>query len=410
MVRTIRKFYKRLRALCFDDGGAIAVITALMLPVLVGFIALGIDTADWYANHRQMERIVEVTAAAAAPYLSSNTAAQVTAIAENVAALNGLSTSKGDKITVSVGSNPSSLTVTANRKLNLFFSALFLRTPPITTASATAGGSSGNPVCMLSHTLVVDSGASLNAPNCEIDVASTGSGAAVFNGSLPNVGKVCVAGTSTLGSGVTVHNLTNNCATAPNTNSPPAPTIPGACIVNGAVYGPGTVTLNPGRYCGNFNWNGPGTLKLNPGLYILDGGVNWTLSEQWTINGTGVTFYLVNSSSYLDFNGSATIKLTPPTSGPYANILMFEPPGLSGGTSGCTGDGCFNLTAQTSGNALQGLVYLPSRNIFLQATSINASGLTLVANTVTFYSTMSLSMSPGRNALTSASGTGLLTN
>jgi len=53
------------------------------------------------------------------------------------------------------------------------------------------------------------------------------------------------------------------------------------------------VNLSPGTYCGNFNWNGPGTLNLAPGLYIFNGGVNWTISENWTINGTGVTFYFV---------------------------------------------------------------------------------------------------------------------
>ena len=415
MARVVRKLYNLLSGLRSDSRGNIAVITALMLPILVGFIGLGIDTANWYSNHRQLDRIAETAAVAAAPYLSSDTTAQVTAVAENVAALNGLSTSKGDTISVAIGSNPSSVTVTATRTLTRFFSALILTSNPVTSASATAI-SNTNQVCVLvlgsgSQALTVDSGASLNAPNCEIDVASTNSNAAVFNASLPNVAKVCVAGGSTVGSGVTVNNLTNNCTTATNTYSLPTPTV-GSCNVNGAVYGPGSVTLNPGVYCGNFNWNGPGTLTLNPGLYILDGGVNWTLSENWTINGSGVTFYLVNEDSYLDFNGQATVNITPPTSGTYANILMFEPNGLSGGTGGCTGDGCFNLTAQTSGNTLQGLIYLPSRNIYVQATALSSSsGLTLVANTVTFYQTMSWTLSPNTtNGLTNSNGTGTLTN
>ena len=194
MVRAIRKFHKQLSALCSENCGGTAVITALMLPVLVGFLGLGLDTANWYTNHRQMDRIVEAAAAAAAPYLSSDTTAEITAIAENVAALSGLSTSRGDTITVTVASNPSTLTVTGTRKLNRFFSALFLRTTPVTTSTATAGAST-NPVCILalaptgSQTLLVDSGASLNAPNCEIDVALTNSSAAVFNASLPNVAR-----------------------------------------------------------------------------------------------------------------------------------------------------------------------------------------------------------------------------
>jgi len=421
MVRAIRKFHGRLSALCCDNRGGVAMTTALMLPVIIGFIGLAIDTANWYSNHRQLDRIVETAAAAAAPYLSNSsyTTAMITAVAENVAALNGLSTSSGDTISVAVGSNPSSITVNGTRKLNKFFSAMFLPTTPTTTATASATSPS-NSVCMLvtattaSQALLVDSGASLTAPNCEIDVASTSATAAVFNGSLTNVLKVCVAGNSTLASGNSVNNLTNSCTTATNTytSSLPTVTVPGSCIVNGNVYGPGTVTLNPGRYCGNYNWNGPGTLKLNPGLYIIDGGVNWTLSETWTISGSGVTFYLVNSGSYLDFNGSATVNLTAPTSGTYANILMFEPSGLSpSGTGGCTGDGCFNLTAQTTGNNLQGLIYLPSRNVYLQATGFSSNGMSLVAYTVRFYKTMSMTMSPSSNSLNNGgSGTGILTN
>jgi len=105
----------------------------------------------------------------------------------------------------------------------------------------------------------------------------------------------------------------------------PTPAV-GGCTMNGAAFGPGTVNLSPGVYCGSYTWTGPGTLNLAPGLYILES--DWTLSESWTVNGSGVTFYLVSSSANLDFNGSAIVSLTPPTSGTYANILMFEAPGL----------------------------------------------------------------------------------
>ncbi|MGD1036047.1 MAG: pilus assembly protein TadG-related protein [Roseiarcus sp.] len=413
----MRKFCKQLTAFCFEVGGVTAVTTALLLPVLVGFIGLGIDTANWYSNHRQMERIAELAATAAAPYLSntSNTSAIITAIAENDAVLNGLSTSNGDSIAVVVASNRSTVSVTATRQLDLYFSSLFLPTAPVTAATAEAGSSS-NPVCILvqaatsSQALSVNSGASLNAPDCEIDVASTSSSAAVFNASLMQVAKVCVAGGSTVNDGSTINNLTNDCtpATDPYISNIPTPTV-GSCLVNGNVYGPGTVNLNPGTYCGNYNWNGPGTLNLAPGLYIINGGVNWTLSENWTVNGAGVTFYFVNSGSYIDFNGGATVNLTAPTTGTYANILMFEPPGLSSSQSGCTGDGCFNLTAQTTGNELQGVIDLPSRNIYLQASGFTSSGLTLVANTVTLYGTMSGSMSPGASTISSSGGkTGVL--
>jgi Putative Flp pilus-assembly TadE/G-like len=69
MTQVIRRYRKWLSALCSETRGNIAVTTALMLPVLVGSTGLSLDTANWYTNHRQMDRIVETAAAAAASYL-----------------------------------------------------------------------------------------------------------------------------------------------------------------------------------------------------------------------------------------------------------------------------------------------------------------------------------------------------
>jgi hypothetical protein len=348
-----------------------------MLPVLVGLIGLALDTANWYTNHRRMDRIVETAAAAAASYLGNDTTAQITAIAANVATLNGLSTSTGDTLTVTVASNPATLTVTGTRKLNRFFSAMFLPTAQVATSTATAGPSS-NPVCILvldpssSQTLLVNSGATLNAPSCQIDVASTSASAAVFDSSLPNVAGVCVAGSSTVSGGSTINNLTNKCTTVPDpyAGTIAKPTV-GSCTVNGKTY-LGTTGLSPGTYCGTFNFSGTGNLNLAAGLYILNG-TNWNLNSGWTINGTGVTFYFVTSASYIQFNSNVTVNLSAPTSGTYANILMFEPAGLS--TSS------FAIDGTSTSHLLQGVIYLPSRNItFNAASNVTSDTLTLVVN------------------------------
>jgi hypothetical protein len=82
----------------------------------------------------------------------------------------------------------------------------------------------------------------------------------------------------------------------------------------------------------------------------------------------------------VQFNSGVTVSLTAPTSGTYANVLMFEPDGLS--TSSFAIDG-----ASSSGHALQGLVYLPSRNITFNSTySGTADAFTLVVNQLIFDS------------------------
>jgi Flp pilus assembly protein TadG len=403
MTQAIRRYRKRLSAFCSETRGNYAVITALMLPVLIGFIGLALDTANWYTNHRQMDRIVETAAAAAASYLGSDTTAQITAIAANVAALNGLSTSTGDTLTVTVASNPATLTVTGTRNLNRFLSAIFLpAATQVTTSSATAGAS-GNPVCILvldpssSQTLLVNSGVTLNAPSCEIDVASTSSNAAIFNSSLPNVAKVCVAGGSTVNSS-TINNLTNNCTTAsdPYAGHIATPTV-GSCTVNGKTFS-GTTNLSPGTYCGTFNFNTAGSLNLAAGLYIFNG-TNWNLNTGWTITGTGVTFYFATAGSYIQFNSNVTANLSAPTSGTYANILMFEPAEL--GTSS------FVIDGTSSSHLLQGVIHLPSRNItFNAASNVTSDALTLVVNQL-IIDNVNWSIGPDANTI-GGSGAGTI--
>src|SRR3546814_12559781 len=45
-----------------DQRGAIAVITALALPVLLGFAALGVDVAGWYAQARAIQTAADAAA------------------------------------------------------------------------------------------------------------------------------------------------------------------------------------------------------------------------------------------------------------------------------------------------------------------------------------------------------------
>lgn len=406
-------FRRRVGALLGDKQASIGAITAMTLLVLCGVIGFGTDAAIWYSNAHQVQTMVETTALSAGRLLSnsSETTSTITAVAKNDATLNGFS---GSSDTISVAFGPSgesppdatTVTVTVKRTLPLLFSGLFFHSAPSVTASATATAS-GPAVCIYvlgsgSQTLLVNSNFDLDAPNCQIDVASTASPAAIFDsGATLTVQKTCIAGTAT-NNGATVGGLTTECTTQANPYKGKLtdPSV-GTCTVNGANYS-GTVNLSPGTYCGNFNFNGSGTVNLASGLYIFDG-TKWNINSGWTITGTGVTFYFVNSSSYVQFNSGVTVSLTAPTSGTYANVLMFEPDGLA--TSSFAIDG-----TSSSGHALQGLVYLPSRNITFNSTySGTADAFTLVVNELIFDSNSpkTWSITPSTN---SAGGTVVLTN
>ncbi|MBB4196363.1 hypothetical protein CCR94_13520 [Rhodoblastus sphagnicola] len=249
-------------------------------------------------------------------------------------------------------------------------------TAGISTSTATTR--TPNKVCILvldpnaAQALLVNGNFNVAAPTCEIDVASTGSPAAIFNsGDNINVQNVCVQGSTVIQNSVTVTNLATNCATAsdPFKRNMPAVAV-ASCTVSNLNYS-GSNSLSPGVYCGNFNFNGSGALNLQPGLYVFSG-AHWNLNSGWTVSGTGVTFYFADNSSYIQINSGVTVNISAPTSGTYANILMYEPGGLS--------NSAFTINA-ASGQTMSGLIYLPSRNLtFNSGSTLSSESLTLVLN------------------------------
>ncbi len=255
-----------------------------------------------------------------------------------------------------------------------------------TTTSSTTTTSPAN-VCILAlaknatQAFLANSGATINSPNCEVDVASTASPAAMLNsGANFTLKQFCVAGANVTNNGAAINNssgasvLKTGCTTAgdPFAGKLPAVTV-GSCTVSNQNYS-GNVTLSPGVYCGSFNFNGTGSVKLNPGLYVFKG-VSWNLNSGWTMSGSGVTLYFADTS-YLQFNATAAVNLSAPTTGTYANILMYEASGLS--TSSFTING-----SNATPDALTGLIYLPSRNVTLNSgASVNGATITMVVNSL----------------------------
>jgi hypothetical protein len=268
------------------------------------------------------------------------------------------------------------------------------------SGTAKAGAQSTSPVCILlvstinSQSLLVNSGAQLNAPTCEVHVLSTQTPAAMFNATL-NVKRICIKGTNITKNGGVNPPAETGCAAIsdPFAGKLPAVTV-GACTYNNKVFDPGSVTLNPGVYCGSTNFNGNGTLTLNPGLYIVKGGA-MTFNSGWTVTGNGVTFYLVDQNATLTFNGNVSATLSAPTTGTYANILMYEPNGLS--TTNLPING-------TSASSYTGLMYLPSRNVTINSVSnVSSNSVTMVFNTLILNAT-NWNIAPGALSMSVTTG------
>ncbi|CCD92622.1 conserved hypothetical protein [Bradyrhizobium sp. ORS 375] len=294
-----------------------------------------------------------------------------------------------------------SLTGTATATVNTSFLTVMGTSSLGISASATAkpGPQSKSPVCILlvstlnTQSLLVNSGAQLNAPSCEVHVLSTQSPAAIFNATL-NVKRICIKGSTIIKNGGATPPAETNCAAIsdPFAGTLPAVTV-GSCTTNNKVYDPGSVTLSPGVYCGSTNFNGSGTLTLNPGLYIIKG--TMTFNSGWTVTGNGVTFYLVDQNATLTFNGNVNATLSAPTTGTYANILMYEPTGLSATNLPING---------TSGSSYTGLMYLPSRNVTINSVSnVSSNSVTMVFNTLILNAT-NWTIAPGALSMSVSNG------
>jgi len=115
-----------------------------------------------------------------------------------------------------------------------------------------------------------------------------------------------------------------------------------------------TITLNPGLYIGGISVSGKGNVVLNPGIYYMQGGFSFT--GQGSITGNGVMIYNdpQSNSDNINLSGQGSITLSPPTSGTYQGISLFQ-----------KREGSIQPTVSVTGNGtapllITGTFYVPS--------------------------------------------------
>jgi Flp pilus assembly protein TadG len=374
----------RLRKFRPAREGNIAVIFSIALIPVVGAIGIAVDWSMANKVRASMQKALDAAVLVGVSQPSTLQLSTATAF------FNGDFTGPpGTTATASFIQNSNgSLSGTANSSVEATFLGVFgISSIPVQATSTAIAKTSGTNVCILlvdtldTQTLLVNSGAQITAPSCEIDVLTTQSPAAMFNASL-NVERICIKGSTIIKNGGANPPAVTNCPAISDPFAGKLPTVSvGSCDFNNQVYDSSTIPpggLNPGVYCGSTNFNGSGTLKLNPGLYVINNGA-MIFNSGWTVTGTGVTFYLANSSSTITFNGNVNATLSAPTSGTYANILMFEPTGLS--TTNLPING-------SSGDSFTGLFYLPSRKVTINSVSnMTTNNVTMVFSTLTLDAT-----------------------
>lgn len=362
-----------------DNRGAVAVIIALAMPLIIAGAGFGVEVGYWRFDQVRLQQAADAAAFAGAVVKRAGHA-NVTDAATIAATSNGY-TSASDTITINAPStatpgDPNSVEAVITRTETKLFIGLFTNKPTTVIASSTASFATAANACILALSPSASKAAnfagnsSLTLDGCTVMSDSIASDALNVQGSADvTVPCMYAVGGASLG-GTT--NLT--ACPAVETSQPPVgdpysalvmPTDSGSCKNQG-----NGATLNAGHYCSlSFKNN----VNLNPGVYIVDGG-SLSVNANANVSGSGVTFYLENGAS-VSMNGNSDLQLSAPTTGIYAGFLFIDDRSNTGGIT-INGDSTSSMT---------GIIYAPDASVSYIGNFAGTNGCTqIVARTISW--------------------------
>ena len=360
MARRLSFFTSRLRSLPMHGGqrGQMLMLTALLLPVLLGFAGLAIDFGIAAGGRRGAQNAADAAALAGAGILhdgSSVSAARTAALAW--AQKNGYG---GADVTVNIppqsgphtGDSSYVEVLIREQRPTVFMRILQVDSVAI-SARAVARQSR-----LKNYAMIV-----LNATKCSSYNQSSGSVLTLNGGGLMVNSSCQPSGSQGGGSAVNASFIdyynagsweqSNNASSSvpptavgapmadplatlarpqPGTASPDSGGTPASPRVRN-ISGSGNVTLHPGTYYGGLKISASGTVFFEPGMYIFAGG-GLDYSSSATIIGSNVTLF--NTSDRFaarkgagdcggfSLAGSGELKLSAPTSGTYKDMLFWQ--------------------------------------------------------------------------------------
>ncbi|WP_271613658.1 pilus assembly protein TadG-related protein [Bradyrhizobium sp. CCBAU 51627] len=383
-----------------NQSGSYVIISALLMPVLVGTAGLGTEVGWWYYKHKDMQSAADSGAVSAATAVSAggDLLSEANAVTANYGYANTVNnvtiTVNNPPATGNYTSNPQAIEVVVSQPQQRLLSALFGSDPVLITARAVALPNSGTG-CVLalnksaSPGVNVSGGNQLNLIKCNLYSDSSASpslnvagSASVSANQVGVVGDVSGTSNITATNGVKTH-VQPIVDPYANVSPPPEPSCTNAKITVNANGK--TNSLSPGCYSGSITVNAGATLNLSPGIYYLDG-ANLSVAGNATITGTGVTLVFTGSGSNwgtASIGSNAIIDLTAPTSGSTRGIVMYGDRNMPVGTA-------FNLTGGGTQN-FGGAIYLPKANLsFSGGNGASTSCTKIIADTMTFSGTSNL--------------------
>ena len=401
VVRLCRFARSRVLRFAAARDGAIAIIMALSLPVVIGFLGLGVEAGLWFHAKRGLQSAADAAALSGAyERLAGNGSSVVTAAATQAAAVSGYSGGLDDTLTVNTpplsgeyAGDSNAVEVLISREMRLLFTGMILENNVTINAYAVAILTDGDdPFCVLaldqSASGAVSIGGTANVTlDCGIasnsnaaDAVEIFGNADVLAGNVQTNGQIDVSGSGEL---ETTDGEKEN---APRVNDPYA-SIPepaaGTCDFNSQVkvQNNDNVTLTPGVYCGGIRISG-GHADFAPGVYILKGGD--LVINGGVTTGDDVFFYLTQKNgtyAEVDINGNADVTLAADPDGDsvgedYTGMLFMQDDDATGTSSKFNGGADMALT---------GVVYFPNQPLDYLGGG-NVGGCTVVVGATVSFS------------------------
>lgn len=396
------QFMKRLWK---DRRGNAILIAGAAMPLVVGAAGLASDTISWTLWKRELQRAAD-SAAFAGVYAKVQDASVDSAVASDLANNNktGITLLSGYPVIAypTSASWQSGVQVTLAIQKTLGFSSLFMSSPPTIVTSGTAALVDDGDYCVValedSTATGITIGGSSNANlGCGAISNSRSATAAVdTNGSAYNFVASPVAAVGGLPSainGVTELQPHHMAMRDPYADRFSTEVPSGMSCTPFATHRTNQGTprnpsyhLSPGCYSG-FAPNGNNTYYLDPGVYYLNN-TDFQLNGRDTLVGTGVTIILTGTNpGSIQTNGTSTIQLTAPTTGPYANMLFIQSPNATANN--------INRINGTASSSYDGSIYLPNGLISFTGNSSNITQCAMVvANQVEFSGNTNLQNNP----------------
>lgn len=401
------------------NSGQAIVIVALGMVIVLGFLGLGIDLGYLRSMKRQVQKLADAAAIAAAEEITycggtSNCSALTTA-AQSAVTENGFNSStlvancntSTNNLVIQVNNPPCALgasdphngdknyvEVVVSQVEPLMFTKIFgVKSFTVSARSEAALGGGNNCIYALDpsdpNTITSDFLATVNSQCGMVDESSSSSALSCNIISTIDASQIGVVGgysrflctiNPTPTTGIAVPSPADPLAYIP---APPVGALPGSCGTStsspytgykGTTAGlvlNGTATLYPGTYCGGIEINYGANVTFNPGTYILTSAVNTsgasyglTVDIGARASGSGVVFYNTTVAghnagpiqfNFTSFTAGNGINFTAPTSGTYAGMLFFQDPS---NTSQAQIIGTSSLNT-----VLQGVYYFPRAKV-----------------------------------------------